>query len=265
MRKFIGAAFVSSIMLMSGGAWAADIPMKAPVARAVMAPAWSWSGWYIGAHAGYAWGNTNFVDRGSPLGAVPAYNTVLNDAWDIRTRGFVGGGQIGWNWWTNPLLFGVEADLGYLGLTGSGAAPAGCRFFACDTVGSVKSDFYATLRGRLGFTVTPDLLLYITGGGIGINQRTSVVDACFVAPCGFAVTNAEDKSFRLGWTAGGGIEWHFPGTQWTVKGEWLYYDIGTKQLSAPAFFPPAVAPTAAFLWNTKSTGALARLGLNWHF
>ncbi len=262
MRRLIGSIFVSS-MLLTGGAFAADIPMKAPV-RPIAAPVWGWDGLYIGAHAGYAWGRTSVVDRGSPGGGVPAYNTVPGDNWTFRTSGFVGGGQIGWNWWTNPLLFGVEADLGYLGLKGSGTAPAGCAFFACDTVASVKSDFYATLRGRLGFTAG-DVLFFVTGGGIGINQRTSVVDNCFLAPCGGAITNAVDSSFRLGWTAGGGIEWHIPGTQWTVKGEWLYYDIGSRQLSAPAFLPPAIAPSAPFLWNTKSTGHLARLGFNWHF
>jgi outer membrane immunogenic protein len=259
MRKFISAAFVSSILLtVSGGAMAADIPMKAPVARAAMAPGWDWNGFYIGGHAGYAWGRTRVTDT---LG----YNTIPGDTWDFRTNGFVGGGQVGWNWWMNPWLFGIEADLGYMGLTGSGPAPAGCRFFNCDTVASVKSDFYATIRARLGITAGPDLLLYVTGGGIGINQRTSVADACFTGLCGLAVINAEDKSFRTGWTAGGGAEWHFPGTKWTVKGEWLYYDIGSKTLSAPAFFPPNPAPTLTWPWATKSTGHLARIGLNWHF
>ena len=193
------------------------------------------------------------------------YNTIVGDTWDFRTSGFVGGGQAGFNVWTNPLLFGVEADLGYLGLKGNGASPASCRFFNCDTVASVKSDFYATLRGRIGVTAGSDLLLYVTGGGIGINQRTSVIDTCFVFPCGFAVTSAEDSGFRFGWTAGGGAEWHIPGTQWSVKGEWLYYDVGGKTLSAPAFFPPAVAPAGTFRWDTKSTGNIARLGVNWHF
>ena len=62
-------------------ALAADIPMKAPVAVPVMAPAFSWTGWYVGAHAGYDWGRTSYVDRGSPAGAVNAYNTVTGDNW----------------------------------------------------------------------------------------------------------------------------------------------------------------------------------------
>lgn len=268
MRRFVSAAFVSSIVLAAAGAQAADIPMKAPVAAPVMAPAFDWNGFYIGAHAGYTWGRTSVIDSGSPTAVPPvnAYNRVTGDSWTFRTNGFVGGGQIGWNWWSNPLLFGIEADLGYLGNRGSAPAPASCATFACDTVASVRSDFYATVRGRLGVTVlSNDLLLYVTGGGIGINQRTSVIDACATGLCGTAITTAEDGSFRLGWTAGGGAEWHIPGTRWSIKGEWLYYDIGGKRLSAAAFVPPSPVPTAPFNWDTKSTGHLARVGLNWHF
>lgn len=258
VRKFVSLAFVSAALLtVSGAAQAADIPMKAPIAKAVVAPAWSWNGWYIGAHAGYNWGRTTVTDR-------DGYNTAVGETWDFRTKGFVGGGQVGWNWHANPLLFGIEADLGYLDARGNGASPTGCRLFACDTVASTRSDFYATLRGRLGVTAG-DALLYVTGGGIGINQRTTVADNCNLAACGPLVTNAEDRSFRLGWTAGGGIEWHIPGTQWSVKGEYLYYDIGGKTLTAPAFFPPIAAPVGTFRWDTKSTGSIARLGVNWHF
>ena len=268
MRKRVSSALVATILAcMSGAAMAADIPMKSPVVARAAAPGFDWNGWYIGAHAGYTWGRTSVVDRGAPsvVPPVTSYNTVVGDSWTFRTNGFVGGGQIGWNWWSNPLLIGVEADLGYLGTRGNGFAPAGCTFFGCDTVGSVRSDFYATLRGRLGITVGNDLLLYATGGGIGINQRTSVVDNCAIAPCGPLTTNALDQTFRLGWTVGGGAEWHIPGTMWSVKGEWLYYDIGSKRLSAPAFFPPSPVATAPFLWDTQSTGHLARVGLNWHF
>ena len=235
---------------------AADLPVKArPMAP--VAAAWSWNGAYIGVNAGWSWGKTTITDR-------DGYNTILGDTWSFNHNGFVGGGQIGWNWWMNPFLLGIEADLGYMGQRGNAAAPAGCRFFACDTIGSVKTDFYGTLRGRAGFTAG-DLLLFVTGGGIGINQRTNVNDSCFVAPCGFAVINADDKSFRVGWTAGGGVEWHIPGTPWSLKGEWLYYDLGTKTMSAAAFFPPSPAPGGTFRWDTKTTGSIARVGANWHF
>ena len=55
------------------------------------------------------------------------------------------------------------------------------------------------------------------------------------------------------------------GGPWSIKAEYLYYDLGNRQLSAPAFFPPSPVPTAPFLWDTKTTGNIARVGINYHF
>src|SRR5688572_23407288 len=120
MRATVAVAVVSSA-LVSLSAHAADIPMKAPVAAPVMAPAsFNWTGLYVGLHAGYNWGRTSFVDR-------DGYGTVVGDAWNYRTNGFLGGGQAGYNFQTGPVVFGVEADLGYLSAKGSAASPASCR------------------------------------------------------------------------------------------------------------------------------------------
>jgi outer membrane immunogenic protein len=236
---------------------AADIPVRMPVKAPVMAPVvYNWTGFYIGAHAGYAWARTRTTDT---LG----YNTIPGDTWTYKSNGFIGGGQLGYNWQTGGLVFGLEADLGYLGLSGSARAPAGVLFFAGDTVGETKSDFYATVRGRLGFAID-NWLLYATGGWIGVNTRVSVIDACFVAPCGFAVINATDKSFRSGWTVGGGVEVSVGGP-WTVKAEYLYFDLGSQTVAAPAFFPPAPAPTITWPWATRTDGHIVRAGFNYRF
>ena len=247
---------VGLLALAAVPAAAADIPMKAPMVAPVMAPGYNWTGFYIGANAGYNWGRTSFVDR-------DGFNTVPGDNWTNKNNGFTGGGQLGYNWQTGNFVFGLEADLGYLNAKGSGTAAASCTFFACDTVGSTSSDFYATVRGRLGLAWN-NWMIYGTGGGIGINTRTSVIDGCFLAPCGFATMNATDTSFRTGWTAGGGVEVAVGGP-WTVKAEYLYYDIGSKTVAAPAFFPPAAAPGATFNWDTKTTGNIVRVGINYRF
>jgi len=244
------------LLALSGAALAADIPVKAPIVAPIMAPTYSWTGWYIGAHVGYDWGRTSVVDR-------DAYNGRALDSWNYKTSGLVGGGQAGFNWQSGNFVFGLEADLGYLNAKGSGTAPAGCAFFACDTVASTNSDLYATVRGRLGIAWN-QWLLYGTGGFIGINTKTSVVDSCATVPCGGATTNALDNSFRAGWTAGGGVEVAIGGP-WSIKGEYLYYDLGSKTVSAPAFFPPIVAPGATFRWDTKTSGNIVRVGINYRF
>ena len=236
---------------------AADLGSRMPVKAPIMAPiAYNWTGGYVGVNAGYNWGKTSFTDR-------DGFNTLVGDNWTNNNSGFTGGMQAGYNWQYNMIVFGVEADLGYLNAKGSGTAPASCRFFACDTVGSTSSDFYATVRGRLGLAFDR-FMVYGTGGGIGINTKTSVIDNCSVGLCGAATTNASDSSFRTGWTAGGGIEFAVSGP-WTIKAEYLYYDLGSKTVSAPAFFPPAAAPGANFNWDTKTTGNIVRLGINYRF
>jgi hypothetical protein len=64
---------------------------------------------------------TSAVDRGSV--GFPAYDTVAGDNWTYRTNGFVGGGQLGYNWQSGALVFGLEGDVGYLGAKGSAPAP----------------------------------------------------------------------------------------------------------------------------------------------
>ncbi len=250
----IGTAAV--LTLAASAASAADIPVRMPVKAPVMAPAaYSWTGFYLGAHAGYAWARTTTVDR---LG----YNLIPGDTWSYNARGFVGGGQAGYNWQVGALVFGVEADVGYLGLSGSGLAPAGVLFFGGDTRGETKSDFYVTARGRLGFAID-NWLIFATGGLIGVNTRVSVIDACFIPPCGTAAINATSTSLRGTWTVGGGVEVGVGGP-WSVKVEYLYFDLRSQTVSAPAFFPPAPAPLGTFPWDTRTdNGHIVRAGINY--
>jgi hypothetical protein len=88
------------------GAQAADMPVKA---QRYYEPSASWAGWYIGAHAGAAWHQTsaNVLDQDSeefPFGST------------FSKTGFIGGGQIGYNWQHGNFVFGLEGDIS--GLTG---------------------------------------------------------------------------------------------------------------------------------------------------
>src|SRR5262245_34389383 len=74
------------------------------------APA-TWLGFYGGIHLGGAWGDTTATDTGG-------VNTI-NDYWSAAPSGVVVGGQIGYNWRAGPVVYGLEGDLGYLGLGGT--------------------------------------------------------------------------------------------------------------------------------------------------
>src|SRR5262245_39355553 len=107
MRRLgIAALAASSIAIASvSAANAADLPIrKAPVA----APAWSWIGFYIGAHVGAGWGT---IETQVPGGAFAFSSGTVN--------GFLGGGQVGFNWQTGPIVLGVEADASWTNIQGT--------------------------------------------------------------------------------------------------------------------------------------------------
>src|SRR5215813_8912269 len=111
-----------SIMTTSGSAMAADLPfVKAPVLKAPAA-LWSWSGLYIGGHIGASLSLTDIAD---PFGA-PIYGD------NVRSPGFIGGGQIGFNHQVGSVVFGVEADVS--GVVSDGTNT--CFAFSGDSISS---------------------------------------------------------------------------------------------------------------------------------
>ena len=165
-----------------------------PYSTTEVLPVHTWSGLYLGANLGGAWGSTTAYDNNGVNAA--------SDYWSWAPSGFTGGVQLGYNWQLGPVLYGLEGDLGELGLGGS-ATQAYVPFIYNTSTGT-DIDFYLTLRGRLGILFNQSLL-YATFGYIGADTTASVVTACTFPPCTVAV-NAQNESFRNGWTVGGGFE-----------------------------------------------------------
>jgi outer membrane immunogenic protein len=204
----------------------------------------SWRGLYLGAHVGGAWGSTTAYDYGG-------VNT-LDDYWSAAPSGVVAGMQLGYNWQAGALLYGLEGDLGYLGLAGSATStyvPLGY-----DTSTSTDSDFYLTLRGRLGVMIN-EWALYATGGYIGADTTVSILGACDAQlVCTTPTVTGSNSSFRSGWTLGGGMESALsPGC--TAKIEYLYYDLGSR----------SVTTSDGGNWTLETDGQLVRAGVNYRF
>jgi len=205
------------------GAQAADMPLKAP--RMVEAPA-SWAGWYVGLHAGAAWHDMdahNVVD--------PTYNISKTKS------GFIGGGQIGYNWQRGVVVFGFEADISGLSSTASGSS--GYFNYAS------KISWLSTVRGRLGVTLTPNTLLYGTGG-VAFGGVKNTFD-------GGGPVYSESKT-KTGWVAGGGIEYRLS-RNWTVGAEGLFVDLGSSTFGSGGF------KTTRF----KNRATIGRVKLNYKF
>jgi outer membrane immunogenic protein len=222
MTKILLAGLAFGALIMP--AMAADI---APYNKVPPPPAWGWTGFYIGANVGWAGAADTIVNTGSytgaggfstllTVGAIPAALTMTN-------TGFIGGGQIGYNWQVWPSwVLGIEAD--FQGVDAKGinshtflGRPA---FASITTAYNRELDSLGTLRGRFGYLWFPSLLFYGTGGLAYGDNKIGAAAACATCEAAGSTSNTS-----VGWTLGGGAEWRFA-PAWSVKAEYLYVDFG---------------------------------------
>ena len=216
-------------------------------------PECNWTGFYVGLHVGGQWGHSEDRD-------LDGYSTFdPGNLWGYDESGIVAGGQIGYNFQWNWLVLGIEGDVGYMNLDGNGKSRYDTINFAGDTHGETDSDFYTTIRGRLGFAVG-HWLFYATGGGIGVNLETRVIDNCDTGACGDELINAGTTDFNWGWTGGGGIEYMF-NCHWTFKGEYLRYKLDDQDFEGEGI---NFGGTYHFT-GIGTEGNIMRAGLNYKF
>ncbi|MBX9773147.1 MAG: porin family protein [Xanthobacteraceae bacterium] len=214
MRRYL-LATVSAVAL-SNGAMAADIPARMPVkapAPVVVAP--SWAGFYIGVHAGVAWNHAAFAEVGDNAGNTERAPRGV-EFWKPHRAGFAGGGQIGYNFQSGSVVYGLEAD--FSGVSNKYSTTVVTPGFNSTVNVSTQLNWMATVRGRLGVTLSPTLL-YVTGGLAVAHFKDSW--GSIFAPVPEYVSNKT----RTGWTVGGGVE-HMFARNWTAKIEALYADFG---------------------------------------
>jgi outer membrane immunogenic protein len=201
MKKFLLASV--AVAALATGAQAADLGApRAPIAAAVMAPAFSWTGFYLGAHAGYGWAQARYT------AVAPLVNGSIN------ANGFFGGIQGGYNWQMNNFVFGIEADV-------SGASMN--RTYLDGVTGDTyraSVPFMSSVRARAGFAA--DRALFYVTGGLGVATfQDRYIDVS-------AATTFTASSTRAGYALGGGIEYAFT-PNWTAKAEYMYYGFGDRR------------------------------------
>jgi outer membrane immunogenic protein len=273
MRTLAIAAVVGSALFTGVvTAGAADLPVKAAPMPAPI-PVFSWTGFYIGANAGGAWtpnnGGSDFGPLFPPFLVLPpaaAIPTIIPGQLDTlagtgRNSGFIGGGQIGYNWQVKQFVFGVEADAIGTDLRGSTASNSrtfGPPLFAVPvtqtvTVNFGNIDWMASFRGRAGFAVDR-ALFYVTGGaavaGIGGSSTTVVNGPGISIPPGTFTASNGGSTTRWGWTVGGGIEWAF-NNNWSVAGEYRHTDFGNRGITFN--IPSGLAAGPIFATGTSSS------------
>jgi outer membrane immunogenic protein len=268
---FAGVVWIAAAF--AGAAVAADLPAayKTPV-KAVVAPVPTWTGFYIGGNVGYGWDNRSsgisaastdptLAPALAAILAAGSYPTSLSPS----AKGVIGGGQVGYNWQlASQGLIGLEADFQGSDIKGSAGQTLSPALFDMTSTGVTKSiDWFGTVRGRVGLLVTPQWLLYATGGFAYGQAKSSFNTTDLTGGCIPAATlcaTGASSSVRTGWTAGAGAEAMLT-PNWSVKVEYLYVDLGSSATSIPA----ATLPAIVFGTSTVFREQIVRVGLNYHF
>ncbi|MGQ0683902.1 TonB-dependent receptor domain-containing protein [Bradyrhizobium sp.] len=177
------------------------------------------------------------------------------------------GAHAGHNWTSGPMLAGIEGDFEYRNQHGSGSAV--CPGDVCNAAlapldATVRASldyrlgWVASVRGRVGRLVTPDLLAYVTAG-VPFGKLTTSTSVAGFDNAGAAATSTLDRHlYRFGWAVGAGVEARLT-ADWTARLEYLHMDLGSIRST-----PPMAANTAvAFDANTRVTSDAIRLGVSY--
>jgi opacity protein-like surface antigen len=218
---------------------------KAPVIATSMS---SWAGFYLGVHGGYGWGANKYSD--------PWNFTPLASITGPGLKGAVYGGHAGYNWQFDRAVAGFELDFSGTGIKGT--SPTG--FAAADSAASSTNIAYlGSLRARLGWSATDNLLLYGTAG-LGWERLDRDLLIVRAGQAGTQRFDSVAATNRFGWVAGVGVEAKLPGSNWIGRVEYLHYDFGTIQ-------PSGLINTNIFVPSSAGNHHLdiVRAGLSYKF
>lgn len=285
MKKLLIAAAVA--VLGATSAQAADIAAR-PFTKT---PASSWSGFYVGGNLGASFSDAkpsnsiacgalgvadyicSTADPASQANAPALVNSLVGSS---SNSNIIGGAHAGYNQQAGLIVYGGEIDVGYFNFGtsqlgrgvfpatgGNGAALNGDSFIAAT---SVTSDLLVTLRGRLGYLISPNLLGYATGGlAVGrVKTANSYVDnhnhGNPVGGNGFG----ERTETKVGWTVGAGLEYAFA-RNWSVRVEYMYLDLGNSSVNTLITNPTHVGEQTPFNTSVDLTAHLVRAGVSYKF
>jgi len=274
MKKVI-AGFVALNALIAAPALAADMPVKA-VPQEPAAFTYNWTGLYLGLNAGYSWSSATtttttacepvgyYCTIGGPAGLLNLPAISADGSGAFHSNAFTGGAQVGYNWQSNNLVLGVEGDIeSYrLKVTTTVARPYPGNPGVTYVEGTgVSTNWLSTWRIRAGWA-NDKVLLYATGGlalaDLSVSDTFSDNDAAG------AVGGSATTGLKAGWTAGGGLEYALS-RNWSVRGEYLYVDLGSVSATSTvtnATFPGLTNPLSI---TGKVTANIARAALNYRF
>jgi outer membrane immunogenic protein len=232
--KALSAATI--VVLTAAGAFAADMPVKAPAAP----NEFTWTGCFAGVRGGAA-----------------ISDDKIRSSADFSSTGFIGGGQIGCDYqFALAWVVGVEGRAAWSSLVsktpGLGHNGAGIIF---PTQFTVANDLLASATARLGHAFAGSWLFYVRAGAAWTREKS---DIAFTTPSLGLAVDPSGTATRTGWTAGTGLDWAFA-PHWSTSLEYDYYDFGANN-----FFLTDSVNGVSFSGNLRDGIHTVTVGLNYH-
>jgi outer membrane immunogenic protein len=256
MKKSVLLASTSLVGLLAApSAFAADLPLKAPV-KYQESQKLPWAGFYLGVNAGYAWSSDPAT--GCTFTTLPTIcpGTVFPG---VKSSGPEFGFQAGYNWQVANWVFGFETDINKLGAQGSAQFPGVDTSKGPDQL-SARYDWLGTARGRVGVT-GGNALFYATGGlAYGRVSHQYNYDTTNIGNANALFSTSNES---VGWTVGGGAEYAFD-RHWSVKAEYLYVHLAASGVNLGGLQTSTftVSDSIAKFNNNLN---IVRLGANYRF
>ena len=230
MRRFLIGGIVLAALIAPAASSAADLPGYSAPAETYYTPTpvFNWNGLYAGVNAGYGFGG--FTGGGAtPFGKPEA-----------GILGFTGG----YNFQINQFVVGVEGDVDWANLRSR-------KTFSPGPVSEIaETNSMWSLRARAGYAVD-NILLYVTGGYVGGQIKTSLNDPSVPPPAGGPFYKS--NNFNSGYVIGAGLEYALT-RSFSVKAEYLYRSLGQEGVFG-----------GAHLTTAGLDESIVRGGVNYHF
>jgi len=213
IRKLAAVVLVT----FSCPAYAADLPSKQPSPAVSVTTPFSWSGFYVGAQAGYLWGSLTSVSVAAPL--APGFvKTSLNP------NGVFGGGFAGYNWqFHQNLVAGIETDFNGVGASTTVNPAAFAQLKA-------NLDWFGSTRLRVGYA--SDRFMPFLTAGVAYSGYEESAQAFGL---GFLPVTSKNRVSTVGWTIGLGVEYALT-DHFIARIEYRYANYGEKSISVPTPF-----------------------------
>lgn len=221
-------------------------------------------GFYAGINGGYGFGK-NIVRTvgGSPVNNATVADGARPPIAKLNTEGFLGGVQLGHNWRMDNYVLGLETDAQYTDMQDTRTVvTTGTAFPGVRNNRFVQNmNWFGTTRARLAYA-WDNAMIYGTGG-IAYGRLKNQVNFSGPSPASTLQFTDSYRRNNFGYTVGAGFEQGLD-VNWSIKMEYLYYDLGPSEL-----FPNVIAGSggagSGYQSSFNNQGQIGRIGINYRF